>query len=170
MKNALVVFSFLFVITIISCGEKRNAADQSTEATEMPQTSGDEQAASFPGFDAKGKDTITLPSGLKYIIIEAGSGESPAAGSEVFVHYTGYLTDGNKFDSSVDRGQPLNFLIGTGMVIRGWDEGISKLRKGEKARLIIPQELGYGEEGFPGSIPPNATLIFDVELVDFKKP
>ena len=84
------------------------------------------------------------------------------------VHYSGYLQDGSMFDSSVERGQPLDFPLGQGKVIKGWDEGIALLKVGEKARLIIPQELGYGERGYPPIIPAKATLIFDVELVDVK--
>ena len=88
------------------------------------------------------------------------------AGKTVKVHYTGYLTDGKKFDSSVERGEPIAFPLGMGNVIKGWDEGIALMKTGEKARLIIPYQLAYGEQGYPGAIPPKATLIFDVELVE----
>lgn len=108
---------------------------------------------------------MTTASGLQYAIIKEGSGELPKQGDLVSVHYTGTLEDGTKFDSSYDRGQPIEFILGHGQVIPGWDEGISLLKVGSKARLIIPPELAYGEKGAGGVIPPNATLKFDVELV-----
>jgi peptidylprolyl isomerase len=117
-------------------------------------------------FDVKGKDTITTASGLKYIKLNSTEGEAPKAGDRVFVHYTGFFEDGKIFDSSVERGQVFNFILGQGQVIAGWDEGIALLKKGEKARLIVPYNLGYGENGYPPHIPAKATLIFDVELMD----
>lgn len=113
-------------------------------------------------------DTITTASGLKYIVAQAGSGRAAEPGQQVQVHYTGWLTDGQKFDSSVDSGQPFSFPLGQGRVIRGWDQGVAGMQVGEKRRLIIPPELGYGSRGYPGAIPPNATLIFDVELLDIE--
>lgn len=108
-------------------------------------------------------------SGLVYEIIKEGTGASPKKGQQVTVHYTGWLEEdgkpGKKFDSSVDRGQPFSFTIGVGQVIRGWDEGVMDMKEGEKRRLIIPADLGYGAYGAGGVIPPNATLIFDVELL-----
>lgn len=119
-------------------------------------------------FDVTGKDTITTASGLQYVVVQEGEGVNPNAGQEVSVHYTGYLTDGTMFDSSVERGEPIAFFVGKGQVIRGWDEGIMLLNIGAKARFIIPSDLAYGERGAGGVIPPNATLVFDVELVEFK--
>ena len=107
-------------------------------------------------------------SGLQMIDIEVGSGESPQTGQTVVVHYTGWLADGTKFDSSVDRGQPFSFTIGTGQVIKGWDEGVATMKAGGKRRLIIPPDLAYGENGYPGVIPANAELIFDVDLLEVK--
>jgi peptidylprolyl isomerase len=110
-------------------------------------------------------ETITTPSGLKYIDEKIGSGKSPTAGKRVTVHYTGTLTDGKKFDSSVDRGQPFVFEIGVGQVIKGWDEGVMSMKVGGKRKLMIPAALGYGSRGAGRVIPPNADLNFDVELI-----
>jgi FKBP-type peptidyl-prolyl cis-trans isomerase FkpA len=105
-------------------------------------------------------------SGLKYEDLIEGDGAQAAAGQRVSVHYTGWLLDGDKFDSSLDRGQPFEFSLGSGMVIRGWDEGVVGMKVGGKRRLTIPPQLGYGARGAGGVIPPNATLVFDVELID----
>jgi FKBP-type peptidyl-prolyl cis-trans isomerase len=107
-------------------------------------------------------------SGLRYKVLQKGDGKKPAKGSIVSVHYKGQLIDGTVFDSSYKRKQPIDFSIGTGQVIAGWDEGIQLLQVGDKARLVIPSNLGYGANGAGGVIPPNATLIFDVELMDVK--
>ncbi|MBL3527431.1 MAG: FKBP-type peptidyl-prolyl cis-trans isomerase [gamma proteobacterium endosymbiont of Lamellibrachia anaximandri] len=104
-------------------------------------------------------------SGLKYDDLVEGDGEVAAAGQTVSVHYTGWLTDGSKFDSSVDRNEPFSFSLGRGMVIRGWDEGVAGMKVGGKRKLTIPSQLGYGAAGAGGVIPPNATLVFDVELL-----
>ena len=107
-------------------------------------------------------------SGLEYIEVQAGTGAQAAAGKTVSVHYTGKFQDGRVFDSSISRGQPITFKLGVGQVIKGWDEGIALMKVGGKAQLIILSSLGYGERGAGGVIPPNATLVFDVELVDVK--
>lgn len=112
------------------------------------------------------KDYSKTNSGLKYLITQKGAGENPVVGSKVKVHYTGKLEDGTQFDSSYDRGEPIEFELGTGRVIKGWDEGIALLNKGAKATFVIPPELGYGSRA-TGPIPANSVLIFDVELVDF---
>ncbi|MBM4425729.1 MAG: FKBP-type peptidyl-prolyl cis-trans isomerase [Chloroflexi bacterium] len=104
-------------------------------------------------------------SGLEYIEVEAGSGTQAEAGKTVSVHYTGKFQDGRVFDSSIPRGEPITFKLGAGNVIKGWDEGIALMKVGGKAQLIIPPALAYGERGAGGVIPPNATLVFDVELV-----
>jgi FKBP-type peptidyl-prolyl cis-trans isomerase len=109
---------------------------------------------------------VKTPSGLQYWDIREGTGETAKEGSHVRVHYTGWLTNGKKFDSSVDAGKPFDFTIGNGEVIKGWEEGVTGMRVGGKRQLRIPPSLGYGAEGTPGGpIPPNATLIFDVQLL-----
>lgn len=114
------------------------------------------------------ENPTTTSSGLQYQEIEVGAGETPKKGQRVLVHYTGTLENGTKFDSSRDRGQPLEFVLGTGQVIAGWDEGISTMKKGGKRLLRIPANLAYGSRAVGGVIPPNSVLIFDVELVDIK--
>jgi peptidylprolyl isomerase len=111
---------------------------------------------------------VTTASGLTYIITHHGNGRRPQTGETVVVHYTGMLTDGTKFDSSHDRNDPFAFPLGTGSVIKGWDEGVAQLSIGDHAILIIPPELGYGAKGAGGVIPANATLVFAVNLVDIK--
>jgi cyclophilin family peptidyl-prolyl cis-trans isomerase len=113
-------------------------------------------------------DALKTPSGLMYVPLKAGTGPAIKKGDQVKIHYTGELEDGTKFDSSRDRGEPIQFTIGQGDVIKGWDIGISGMTKGEMRRLLIPYILAYGDEGYPGVIPPRATLIFEVELMDFK--
>jgi peptidylprolyl isomerase len=116
--------------------------------------------------------TVTTPSGLKIEDTKVGDGASPATGQTCVMHYTGWLYEngqkGRKFDSSLDRGEPFEFPIGTGRVIKGWDEGVATMKIGGKRTLVIPPELGYGARGAGGVIPPNATLIFDVELLDIR--
>jgi len=108
---------------------------------------------------------VTTPTGLVYVDEIVGTGDTAQPGQTVSVHYTGWLTDGKKFDSSVDRGQPFQFPLGQGRVIRGWDEGVSGMKVGGKRKLIIPPELGYGPSGMPPVIPGNAKLIFEVQLL-----
>lgn len=119
--------------------------------------------------EKKGSKMVTTTSGLKYIDLVVGKGVSPTKGKKVKVHYTGTLENGTKFDSSVDRNEPFVFIIGEGQVIKGWDEGVMSMKVGGKRKLVIPSNLGYGARGAGGVIPPNATLLFDVELLDVQK-
>jgi FKBP-type peptidyl-prolyl cis-trans isomerase len=137
----------------IEAGEEQEEAD-AAEETDAEEETG---------------ELITTDSGLQYEDLEVGEGATPKTGQTVFVHYTGRLADGTKFDSSVDRGQPFDFRLGMGEVIAGWDEGLSTMEVGGKRKLIIPSELGYGERGTPGGpIPPNAELHFEVELLEIR--
>lgn len=142
--------------------------NESRKATKRPMQNNN------PTTNKEASTEITTPSGLRYIITQkAPEGtKKPVLGAKVTVHYTGYLDQngqpGAKFDSSVDRGTPFQFQIGIGMVIKGWDEGVMGMSVGEKRRLIIPSNLGYGARGAGAAIPPHATLIFDVELLDTK--
>jgi tetratricopeptide (TPR) repeat protein len=121
--------------------------------------------------NSAGKDTISTASGLKYIVIEKGNGPKADSGKQVSVHYAGYLLDSTEFDNSYKRGKPIKFVLGQGQVIKGWDEGIALMKVGDKFRLIIPPDLGYGENGAGnGVIPPNATLIFDTQLMGVGDP
>ena len=114
-------------------------------------------------------EVITTDSGLQYEVIEWGTGELASPGDTAVVHYTGWLVDGTKFDSSVDRGQPFEFGVGAGGVIQGWDEAVALMKVGDKWKLTIPPELAYGERSIGGGlIPPNSTLVFEVELLDLK--
>lgn len=115
--------------------------------------------------DVKALKAQSTTDGLKYYDIKEGTGPVAKSGDKVKVHYTGWLTDGKKFDSSVDRGEPFQFTLGAGQVIKGWDEGVAGMKVGGKRQLQIPPQLGYGSRGAGGVIPPNATLIFDVELL-----
>ncbi len=157
-------FAVSLLITLVfllgACVGVEQTAGTVPEPTPV-DSSGDSTEASSKG------EGMTTESGLQYIEEVAGTGRAAEAGSRVSVHYTGMLADGTIFDSSVERGEPIAFVLGTGQVIPGWDEGIALMSTGGKARLVIPSELAYGAQGAGnGVIPPNATLTFDVELVD----
>lgn len=122
------------------------------------------------GIYAQSGDTVTTSSGLKYIVLKKGKGKKSENGKIAEVHYTGWLLDGKKFDSSRDRGEPFEFTLGAKQVIAGWDEGVALMKIGDEFRLILPPSLAYGERGAGEVIPPNATLVFDVELLGVSKP
>jgi len=138
---------------------------------EMEQQSNDQLSIDLELIDNYLKENnITaksVDSGLRYVITKMGSGENAAPGDNVTVHYTGMLLNGEKFDSSLDRNQPFSFQLGQGMVIRGWDEGITYFNKGSEGTLYIPSTLGYGASGAGGVIPPNAVLIFEIQVLDY---
>lgn len=152
VEKFIVVLLLLAAVSIPACSQKE-AKPVTEKATESKAPAG---------------ATVTA-SGLSYTDIVKGTGAAPTSGKMVTVHYTGVLENGTKFDSSVDRGQPFSFRIGAGEVIPGWDEGVISMKVGGKRKLVIPPQLGYGANGAGGVIPPNATLIFDVELLDVEK-
>ncbi len=150
-------------------GTSQNTAAQSQLNTGTTvSTIETEKNTNTPIANKNMSDTITTASGLQYEVIQEGNGATPEIGQTVVVHYTGTLEDGTKFDSSRDRNSPFSFKIGIGQVIKGWDEGVGSMKVGERRKLTIPSDLGYGPRGAGGVIPPNATLIFDVELLDIK--
>lgn len=180
MREILISFGVMLVCVFVlvvaqftNRGQEAVAAPQSTIQPNAATTAQIlAQASSTNAADlmtdenqAQDENIVTTPSGLKYIDVVEGTGEMPQRGQTVTVHYTGTLENGRKFDSSRDRNQPFEFPIGAGRVIKGWDEGLSTMKVGGQRRLIIPPELGYGSRGAGGVIPPNATLIFDVELL-----
>lgn len=149
----------LALATALACSSEREA-QQTEEAAAVSQP------ASQPGGPPPVTgDTIATSSGLRYIVLHSGDGAQAEQGKVVSVHYTGWLTDGSKFDSSLDRNQPIRFPLGIGHVIPGWDEAVGMMRVGDKWRIILPPEIAYGAQGRPPVIPPSSTLIFDVELV-----
>lgn len=150
----VVTFSFVFSsLIIVACTKSEPVAPTATVA----------QGTAAPASTLK-----KTSSGLQYEDLVAGSGNTPSPGKQVTVHYTGWLTNGTKFDSSLDKNQPFTFTIGRGEVVPGWDEGVMTMKLGGKRKLIIPPELGYGAAGAGGVIPPNATLVFEVILLDIR--
>jgi peptidylprolyl isomerase len=160
----MLVCVVLLVVGQISSKQNTAIADQltSTPPAATILTENNILIASDSMSDA---NVVTTPSGLKYVELKEGTGATPERGQTVEVHYVGTLEDGTQFDSSRDRGQPFKFKIGVGRVIKGWDEGLSTMKVGGRRNLIIPPELGYGSRGAGGVIPPDATLLFDVELL-----
>ena len=144
----------LFALVLSACGGSDEAPNGGSRAA--------------GGFEIDSAALTTTPSGLRYQDLATGSGAEASAGQTAVVHYTGWLTDGTKFDSSRDRGDPFSFPLGAGQVIAGWDQGVAGMKVGGRRKLVIPPDLGYGPGGSPPVIPPNATLVFDVELLELK--
>ncbi len=153
MEKLIVAMLLVVAVSIPACAQKE--AKQPAGGTKT--------SAALP------TNAVKTPSGLAYVDSVVGNGPSPNAGKQVKVHYTGWLENGTKFDSSVDRNEPFIFTIGAGQVIPGWDEGLMSMKVGGKRKLIVPPQLGYGAAGAGGVIPPNATLIFEVELLDVQR-
>ena len=168
MSKQAIILAFAAALLLAGCNEstQQSGTASSTSATaETPATA----TPAAPSGDATGGKVHKLASGLQYEDLTVGSGTMAEPGMNVSVHYTGWLTDpAQPFDSSRDRGQPFQFQLGGGQVIKGWDEGVKGMRIGGKRKLTIPPDLGYGARGAGGVIPPNATLYFEVELLDVK--
>jgi FKBP-type peptidyl-prolyl cis-trans isomerase len=158
-RNLLLILGIPAILIVIGGGYFINRFIYQPEAQATTAVKGP------PPVDAS-IQTVTTDSGLQYQDIVMGTGAEAQPGTKVTVHYTGWLTDGTQFDSSVDRNKPFEFPLGAGRVIRGWDEGVSRMKVGGQRRLIIPADLAYGKDGSPPVIPGNATLIFDVELLE----
>ena len=156
------------VVTLVALALLAGMAVAQKKAAQKSSTKAESTKVNTNAPTAVTGEPVTTKSGLKYWDIKKGTGETATEGKMVKVHYTGWLTNGKKFDSSVDRKEPFEFHLGGGEVIRGWDEGVSGMQVGGKRQLRIPPELGYGNRGAGGVIPPGATLVFDVELLGVK--
>ncbi|MDH6058337.1 FKBP-type peptidyl-prolyl cis-trans isomerase [Umezakia ovalisporum] len=173
MKSILLSVGFMLVCVVVlvvaQVGNKNNSfVAANLNDTTPASTSVTKNQTLIASNTMSDVNVVTTPSGLKYIELEEGTGTTPKPRQTVVVHYTGTLENGTKFDSSRDRNSPFEFKIGVQQVIKGWDEGLSTMKVGGRRQLIIPPELGYGSSGAGGVIPPNATLLFEVELLNIK--
>lgn len=167
------IFAFFLIIAVCAVG----ALAQTTKKRTVKRTTTTKRGATTvkrttvtkkPVVKPVKQEGVTTASGLTFIVTKRGDGVPVKAGDEVIVNYTGLLTNGQKFDSSLDRNQPFSFTVGAGRVIKGWDEGLQQLKVGDHATLIIPAAIGYGARGAGGVIPPDATLIFLIEVLGVK--
>lgn len=172
-RGSTLALACALALAPLACGGE--AADEAATAGEepaaqaAPPASGTDVAQQYaPELQVDLARMTRAPSGLYIRDLQEGSGAEATAGREVVVHYTGWLPDGQKFDSSRDRAETFSFPLGAGQVIRGWDEGVAGMKVGGRRLLVIPPDLGYGTRGAPGAIPPNATLVFDVELLEVR--
>ena len=163
MRRTFVPLAALFLLACDTGIKPEDSAARDAAVTGAP-----ESLTFAPELNVDLSAMTKQPSGLYTQDLTTGSGAEAASGKQVSVHYTGTLADGRKFDSSRDRGEPIDFTLGVGQVIKGWDEGVSGMKVGGRRKLVIPPELGYGARGAGGVIPPNATLVFDVELMGVK--
>jgi len=168
MKRIFVILLSALLLLALGCGKpatvEKKAETPQAQVKEEPVT---EKPAASP--IEIPENAITTESGLKYVDMVVGTGATPQPGQQCVVHYTGWLLDGKKFDSSKDRNAPFSFALGKGAVIKGWDEGVATMKIGGSRKLFIPPELGYGDRNVGnGLIPPNSTLVFDVELLEVK--
>ena len=180
MKKIMLIVISLLLVT--ACNKQDDQVKSETAETESamavaqePEINVESETVSETSVENKEMDIpmgdlITTATGLQYFDHVVGTGDIPGQGDVVVAHYTGTLLDGSKFDSSVDRGKPFEFPLGMGRVIKGWDEGFSTMKVGGKRKLVIPSELGYGSRAMGDKIPANSTLVFEVELLDIKKP
>lgn len=157
MRHMIIPFLVLVLVLAVACAGPAATPEPTPTATLAPEPAGNSEVP-----------VTTTGSGLQYRDLVLGDGKRAAAGATAVVHYTGWLEDGTKFDSSVDRGEPFQFVVGQGQVISGWDEGVASMRVGGKRELTLPPRLAYGDQGVPGVIPPGATLVFEVELLEVR--